>query len=734
MLTPACILRIAIPSPLRRSFDYLPPANIKQTLLPGMRIKVPFGRSQTIGILLEVATQTDIDIGRLRNATAVLDRQPVLETNSLRLLQWACQYYQYPIGEVLHAALPGALRTGKAATLPKQVQWQLLPPDQRPDFSSLSRAPKQQQIVKLLEQQAQGLYENQLNQQLQNWRPSMQRLQQHSWVESIETEMALDVTTHPSPAQVLNSEQQLAVDNVLEHSNEFHSWLLEGVTGSGKTEVYLQIIQQIIDKHHQALVLVPEIGLTPQTLQRFRRRFAVPVVMLHSGMNDSERLHAWLAASTGQARIIIGTRSAVFTPMPELGVIIVDEEHDISFKQQDGFRYHARDVAIKRAADANIPIVLGSATPSFETLQNAKAGRYRHLQLQNRFGNASRPDIRLISMRNQQAIEGFAPVTLKAIETHLQRGEQVLVFLNRRGFAPTLMCFDCQHILSCQRCDARLTWHQQAHRLRCHHCGAEQALPKTCPECQSRELHPVGQGTERLEHYLEEHFNAFGIIRIDRDTTRRRNAFAEHIEAIKAGKYNLLIGTQMLAKGHHFPDVTLVVVINADQGLFGIDLRASERLAQLIVQVAGRAGRAEKPGQVLIQTWQPEHPLMLTLQQQDYRAYAEQALQERQQAAFPPFSSMAIIRAEATQPDMPLQFLDEVRDMLQTTNCEVAVLGPVDAPMRRRAGRYRAQLLLQAQQRGPLQQLLSSYSTKIEGLKSARKVRWSIDVDPQEML
>ena len=734
MYASRCILRIAVPSPLRRCFDYLPPDRLNQTLLPGVRVRVPFGRSSCVGILVEIASETSIDPSRLRPVNAILDRTPILPADILQLLLWASRYYQHPIGEVMQAAVPTALRAGKPASLPTQQIWSLSQTGMDADLGALQRAPKQLAIVNALRNHVPGLTEEQLNGLFSGWRTPMQSLQQKQWVSAAEVVPSLPITLHTASAPALTSEQQSACDQILQDSKGYKTWLLEGVTGSGKTEVYLSVIQAWLDQGKQALILIPEIGLTPQTVRRFQRRFAVPIAVIHSSLSDTDRFTAWLLAAQGKARIVIGTRSAVFTPLPDLGGIIIDEEHDMSFKQQDGFRYHARDVAIVRAREASVPVILGSATPSLETLLNVSQQRYTRLPMRSRIGTAQQPVVQLIDMRKQSMEDGLSAPLLKAISEHLLRNEQVLVFLNRRGFAPTLMCYDCNYIATCKRCDARLTWHQQAQQLRCHHCGAQQPVPTSCPDCQGTQLHPVGHGTERIEEALQRHFKQYGIVRIDRDTTRRRGSMQQLVNDIRAGKHKLLIGTQMIAKGHHFPNVTLVAIINVDQGLFGIDLRASERMAQLIVQVSGRAGRAEKPGRVLIQTWHPDHPLLQTLIHHDYASFAKQALQERQQADFPPYTALALLRAEATDADAPYTFLHEARALAERLQTGIELFGPLDAPMRRRAGRYRAQLLLQADTRQPLQQALARLAPQLEALKSARKVRWSLDVDPQEML
>ncbi|RLW52852.1 MAG: primosomal protein N' [gamma proteobacterium symbiont of Stewartia floridana] len=516
----------------------------------------------------------------------------------------------------------------------------------------------------------------------------------------------------------------------------FQAYLLNGVTGSGKTEVYLHLVADVLAQGRQALILVPEIGLTPQLLQRFQQRMGHEVAVLHSGLADGEREKVWHAMRQMRQRVLIGTRSAVFTPMPELGLIIVDEEHDLSYKQQEGFRYNARDISLVRAQQTGCPVVLGSATPSLESLRNVQERRYRQLDLPKRAADASMPSLSLIDIRNGHLKGGLSPALLKHLQQTLQAGEQAMLFLNRRGYAPMLTCHACGWLTDCPRCDARMTHHRQQRLLWCHHCGHQQREPAVCPSCGSPDLRPVGQGTERVEEVLQQHFPNYPLARIDRDSTSRKGSLEKLLKQVHSGSIPLLIGTQMIAKGHHFPAVTLVAILDVDQGLFGADFRASERMAQLILQVAGRAGRAERPGRVMIQTRHPDHPLMQLLTQQGYAAFAELAMQERQMAMLPPYAHQALIRAEANRSDYPELFLKQLLESCQQLQhaTELVFWGPVPAPMERRAGKTRAHLLIQSNQRLPLHRWLSQAIEIFPTLPHARKVRWSVDVDPQEML
>jgi len=722
------LLRIAVPSPLYRSFDYLlPEATDAHTLQAGVRVRIPFGRRTVIGILLAVIDESPVATHKLKRAQAILDTEPVLNPDVLAMVQWASDYYHHPIGDALSAALPVLLRQGEPPESSATPGWRLTAAGRATDASTLARAARQQAVMTALHAHPQGLARNVLE------APAnvLRSLEEKGWIETFSLESATDNGVATPSAHILNPAQQQAVDAILARYGQFVPFLLEGVTGSGKTEVYLTLVETALAQQQQALVLVPEIGLTPQLIDRFRQRFAVPLAVLHSGLSDRERLNAWQLARSGTAPVIIGTRSAIFTPLLHPGLIVVDEEHDASLKQQDGFRYSARDLAIWRARRLDIPVVLGTATPSLESLLNVEQGRYQRLDLPERTGVARPPTFKLIDVREQRLDDGLSADLLQHMHTHLDAGGQVLLFLNRRGFAPTLMCYGCDWVAECRRCDARLTWHQHDNRLHCHHCGSQRPVDKVCPSCQGTDLHPVGQGTERVEQALAEHFPDIDHIRIDRDTTRRKGELDRLLEQATSGASRLLLGTQMLAKGHHFPIVTLVGILDADHGLFSTDFRASERMAQLIVQVAGRAGRHERPGEVLIQTCHPEHPLLQLLITEGYPAFARAALAERRSAQMPPITSLALLRAEAASADTAMSFLASVQQRIHASGLPgVEVWGPVPATMERRAGRFRAQLLLQSQQRGALQRLLSTLVRQLEQSKEARQVRWSVDVDP----
>ncbi|MEW8342268.1 MAG: primosomal protein N' [Candidatus Thiodiazotropha taylori] len=727
------ILKIALAGPLRGYFDYLPPEHNGITLTPGCRFEIPFGRSSRVGILISTSSKSSVPTSKLKRALSQLDPTPLLQPSDLRLLKWAADYYEHPLGDVIFHALPLNLRKKPTAAKTSHPGLRLTQAGEALDPDTLSRAPKQRSVILALQQHPQGLAKSLLMQHHELSPAVLRSLLDKGLVTPCE------LAPQPLPSEAahqLNPQQQLAVDTVREKLDGFQAYLLNGVTGSGKTEVYLHLVADVLAQGRQALILVPEIGLTPQLLQRFQQRMGHEVAVLHSGLADGEREKVWHAMRQVRQRVLIGTRSAVFTPMPELGLIIVDEEHDLSYKQQEGFRYNARDISLVRAQQTGCPVVLGSATPSLESLRNVQESRYRQLDLPKRAADASMPSLSLIDIRNGHLKGGLSPALLKHLQQTLQAGEQAMLFLNRRGYAPMLTCHACGWLTDCPRCDARMTHHRQQRLLWCHHCGHQQREPAVCPSCGSPDLRPVGQGTERVEEVLQQHFPNYPLARIDRDSTSRKGSLEKLLKQVHSGSIPLLIGTQMIAKGHHFPAVTLVAILDVDQGLFGADFRASERMAQLILQVAGRAGRAERPGRVMIQTRHPDHPLMQLLTQQGYAAFAKLAMQERQMAMLPPYAHQALIRAEANRSDYPELFLKQLLESCQQIQhaTELEFWGPVPAPMERRAGKTRAHLLIQSNQRLPLHRWLSQAIEIFPTLPHARKVRWSVDVDPQEML
>lgn len=697
---------------------------------------MPFGRSDKIGVLLEERRHSTVEPGKLKPIKAVIEHAPCLSSELMALGLWASAYYHHPVGEVLNTMLPALLRRGAAAELVPALVWRLSSPGLDADPSVPARARRQQAVVNLLRRHPEGLSADQLNEHFDHWRQTIRALQTKGVAECVPSADVHSETRPFAPVAgpALNPSQQQAVDAVSEKLDQFKVWLLNGITGSGKTEIYLRLIEQVLAQGKQALVLVPEIGLTPQLLTRFRTRLSGDVFEVHSGLTDHQRLAIWLGAKQGRSQVIVGTRSAVFMPLTAPGLIIVDEEHDNSLKQQEGFRYHARDLAVWRGQRLNIPVVLGSATPSLESMHNALTGRYGSLTLEQRAGDAQLPRLAVVDARQTPADQPVTRQLLERIQQHLSQGNQVIIFLNRRGYAPVMMCFDCGWTARCERCDAHMTWHRNDCRLRCHHCGAEYQTGNKCPDCNAEALNTLGSGTERLETFLQTRFPQDEIVRIDRDATRRKGELEKSLQKARSGTARILIGTQMLAKGHHFPGVTLVGILGVDHGLFSADFRGPEYMAQLITQVAGRAGRGDRRGEVILETHQPEHPFLQLLIRQSYSAFAQAALQERAAARLPPYAKLALIRAEAVGPDSALLFLRALNDAFSRCPEKVERWGPAPAPMERRAGRYRAQLLLQAKDRPALHGLLRKVHELTRQLPEQRKVRWSIDVDPVEML
>jgi primosomal protein N' (replication factor Y) len=726
------IFRVALDTPVRRLFDYLPGAAASPGL--GYRVRVPFGRRRLVGVVVQVADTSEVPAARLKPILEVLDAGPLLDGRLLALMQWAAQYYHHPLGEVLASALPKALRLG-APAIASEERWNVT--DAGAGAGKLGeprRAPRQRALLQLLMEHG-GATAAVLDARAGPWREAARALLARGWIASTEVPLtaqpALEGVRGGGPT--LSAEQSAAVEAVAACLGSFGAFVLHGITGSGKTEVYLHLVERVLRAGRRAVVLVPEIGLTPQLLARFRARFEAPIAVLHSGLTDQERLAAWRVAYSGEARILVGTRSAVFAPVPDLGLIVVDEEHDASYKQHEGgFRYSARDLAVVRAQQAGVPVLLGSATPALETLHNVIAGRYTVLKLERRAAQARPPLLKLIDLRTSALRGALSTAAALAIEQHLREEGQVLVFLNRRGYAPTLLCTACGWIAPCSECDARLTMHLAEARLRCHHCGADAPLPPRCPVC-GFAVKPVGQGTERIAETLGTLFPGAAVARLDRDVVRKRGDLEGVMQRMASGEARILVGTQMITKGHDFPNVTLVVVLNADQGLFSSDFRAPERLAQTIVQVAGRAGRAHKAGEVLIQSEFPDHPLLTNLLSAGYDGFARAALEERQAASWPPFSRLAALRDSARTPSAALTFLSEARELARRPPRGVRLLGPVPAAMHKRAGRYHAQLLVESRERVPLHEFLAGWLPQVEQLKSARAVRWSLDVDPIEL-
>ena len=726
------IVRVALAVPLPRFFDYLYPPDL--TPIVGGRVLVPFGSQKRVGIVVDLPASSDVAKEKLKPIIDVLDAESLFNSTTWDWLAWSANYYRAALGDVLFQALPVKLRNGESAVKNDRTFWRITDlGKQALELGALKRAKKQIEALNLLLTQDLEKGNNEISSAIWSALKGKDYVEeiivpteQKSWQQALGDNPLVNLDNRLT----LNKQQALAFSQLI-FQEGFNVWLLEGVTGSGKTEIYLQYIEEVLKKGKQVLVLVPEIGLTPQTVRRFQARFNVEIDVLHSNLNDTQRLNVWERARTGQSAIVIGTRSALFTQFSDLGLIILDEEHDGSFKQQDGWRYHARDLGIVLAQKLNIPILLGSATPSLESVNNVQNGKYHHLVLSKRAGNATALRQFVIDLKHQRIQNGLSEPLLQRMQEHLEKGNQVLLFLNRRGFAPVLLCHECGWIDECHHCEKPYTYHQHQRVLRCHHCGAQKTVPMQCGHCGSTHLVTTGLGTEQLEETLKARFPQYNIARIDRDSTARKGKLEGYLEDIQQGKSQILIGTQMLAKGHHFPNVTLVALVNVDNALFSLDFRAEERLAQLYVQVAGRSGRAEKQGEVVLQTHYPDHPLLTTLLEKGYQAFAEETLKLRHNMGLPPFSFQALFKAQCRHSEEAENALSQLASFFDEQKIEgLQVLGPIPAPFSKKAGQYRWQLLLQHASRKQLQAALSRYSPEL--IKSSQ-VRLILDVDPLDL-
>ena len=723
------IIRVALNVPVDTLFDYQADDASERDI--GLRACVPFGNKRVTGIIVTVCTKTQVPADKVKTAYHIFREINPLTPALLELFQFCSQYYHYPLGMITMNSLPALLRNNKAVKLKDaaQTRWILTDLGKQIEINSI---PARNRVARRLLSEfqiASALTRSQIKQISQRAIQLITVWLQLGWIVEMAAK-AMPQSTERIPE--LTTEQVAAVSAVISDFAQFQTWLLHGITGSGKTEVYLRLIAYALAQDKQALVLIPEINLTPQLVAIFSARFPdVLLINLHSGCNDSERLTGWIRAQRDEAKIILGTRLAVFTPMPNLGLIIVDEEHDSSFKQQDGLRYSARDLAIFRARQSNIPVILGSATPSLETYFNATTHRYRYLRLTTRaVQNATLPDILCIDTRHHKMLDGFTEPLLKALEKCLTDKHQSLVFINRRGYAPVLLCKSCLWTAHCHRCSSRLVVHLKNRKLSCHHCGHQENFPLACPKCGNQDIVPFGHGTQRIEETLTTHFPSARILRIDRDSTRRKNAWQEILHAIHTQQVDILVGTQLLAKGHDFPNLSLVGILNADHSLYSTDFRASERLFAQLMQVSGRAGRANIPGQVLIQTEFPDHPLYHALRQHDYTALAQTLLAERKIAGFPPYVYQAILRAEAHNLETALDFLQQAKNLAPPLQA-IELFDPVPAHFLRLKGMERAHLLIQSRSRKHLQSFLNDWYPKIYTLPH-RKTRWMLDVDPIE--
>lgn len=737
-------LHLALNSPLRSLFDYKVPA--LSTFHRGQRVEVMFGKQKTIGLIVHISNHSEIEPSRLKGITQDIDGEASISEALLDFVLWAANYYHHPIGEALFHALPKRLRENKPLAHKDFKVWKATQKGLLIDPHSLGRAEKQIETIQILQAHPEGLGQKTcIGLGITN--PSLKALETKGFIRFEDAPKISKLTKQNDLTEsskkllrsiplTLNEEQKHAVKTISTLQDDTAlCFLLHGVTGSGKTEVYLQSIQAILEQGKQALVLVPEIGLTPQTLHRFQDRFNCGIASMHSGMTENERYKSWHKAKSQEARIIIGTRSAIFAEIPKLGIIIVDEEHDLSYKQQEGFRYSARDLAVVRAQREKIPVILGSATPSFESLLNVEKSRYHLLELKQRATQAQQPKVQIIDIRGKELQGGVSQKTIQTIRQHLEQKQQVLVFLNRRGYSPALICSQCQWLATCPYCDARFTYHKAKNRLSCHHCNFQQAPLKNCPQCHEGEMHALGQGTEKVEEVLTMHFKKYPVIRIDKDSTEKKHDFQNHINQILSGEPCILVGTQMLTKGHHFPKVNLVCILDSDQGFFSSDFRALEKMGQTLIQITGRAGRESQHSEVLLQTELPDHPALQTLMQEGYGEFAKAALADRLALNYPPYGYLCLIRADAVHIEQSIQFLDALKNLMENSGQSTLprILGPAPAPMQKRAGRHRAQLLLHSNTRPALHALIKYSIQHIPTLPSSKKVRWSLDIDPLEM-
>ena len=732
------LIDVLVPIPVLEKFSYLPAKGSKVLPKPGSRVLIPFGRRTLVGIVWKISKLDKSDKRKYKHIKEILDDSPLLDTNALKLAEWSSRYYHYPLGEIISYFFPPSLRKGEEAKFRQAKYLELTSRGEFLDMKSLEKAPAQKKLITLLQEKHEVSIKSLKAFGISS--VSVKSLIDKGLIRSFSRELSpykqLDDKKSLSPKK-LNKEQLLAVSKINAAQDKNTTFLLDGITGSGKTEVYLQAIKEIVCQGKQALILIPEIGLAPQAEERFRDYFGDRVMSFHSAKNDREKLDAWLGAAKGLVDIIIGTRSSVFLPMKKLGIIVVDEEHDLSFKQMDKFRYSARDMALYRAKLEKIPVILASATPSLETLKNAKDVKFETLRLNRRATGASLPNINAIDLRGKELNEGMSNHLLEATESELEKGNQVLIFLNRRGYASSLICKSCGWISNCDRCDALMTVHKKPLKLQCHHCEAQKEFPDACPKCSSKDFLQYGYGTERIEEYLQVRFPKFKTLRIDSDSTRKKESLTGYFDLIKKGEPMILLGTQLLAKGHHFPNVTLVGILDADSGLFSADFRGSERVAQLMTQVSGRAGREEKPGQVIIQSYCPDHPQIEEIINGTYQTFAQRLLEERRASKTPPYSFQVKVYAESPKSIVSRDFIRSLINRISIDNSlskDLRIVGPLPSLMEKKSGVYRWELNIFSKNRSQLHKYLDLVQSKLYSPSISKQVRWSIDVDPLSSL
>ena len=728
------LIEVLVPIPLMEKFSYLAPKDDQAPLKQGSRVLVPFGRRTLVGIIWNFSKKDSSDPRKYKHIIKVLDDRPLLDSHSMDLAEWASRYYHYPLGEIISYFFPPSLRKGKEASFKESKYLELTSKGSFLKDEDLARAPGQKKLVSLLKEKKELSAKSAKAYGISN--AVINGLEQKGYISKFSRELSPYKKLKDNkllPSKKLNKEQVEAVKSIKGSQDKNQTFLLDGITGSGKTEVYLQAIQDVVNNGKQALILIPEIGLAPQAEERFKEYFGDRVMSFHSAKNDREKVDAWLGASRGLVDIIIGTRSSVFLPMKNLGIIVVDEEHDLSFKQMDKFRYSARDMALYRAKLEKIPVVLASATPSLETLKNAQEGKYKVLKLSQRATGASLPAFQAVDLRGKELNEGLSSELLEATQSELSKGNQVLIFLNRRGYAPSMICKVCGWISNCERCDALMTVHKNPLKLHCHHCESQKAYPNKCPSCDSNDFLTYGFGTERLEEFLHNRFPGVTTLRIDSDSTKKKETLNEYFHEIRKGNPLILLGTQLLAKGHHFPEVTLVGIVDADSGLFSADFRGSERVAQLLTQVSGRAGRDKKPGRVILQSYCPDHPQIEEIVTGSYEKFTKKLLEERKASKIPPFSYQAKIFAESpkslTSRDFILNLLNKSK-IDEKLKSNLRIVGPLPSIMEKKSGVFRWELSIFSTNRSNLHKFLDVMQSRLYHPKLSKSVRWSIDVDP----
>lgn len=724
--------RIAVNVPLS---DGLLTYSYSEPLPPGTRVLVPFRNKTVVGMVWETDIAPDMDTARILSVqTAFVEEKP-LPQSWRDLLAFTSRYYHYPTGQAVFAALPQGLKETRAVEMPQPPLFYALNEAGRAQTPPPARFNKKAALWGAL--LSGGMTMAALKQVNAQAAKLIEDWAEQGWIETTEAAKPILRSYHGQASHsefVLNADQQKASDEIQTAFGKFQPFLLYGITGSGKTEVYFDAMAKVLAQGRQVLFLLPEINLTPQLLKRVENRFAdVPTAVLHSQMAAGKRTQDYLRAMLGQAKLVIGTRLAVFTPLPDVGLIVVDEEHDGSFKQDNELRYHARDLAVWRAKQSGCPVVLGSATPSLESWHKAQSGAYRLLQLTERAHAAAQlPQVEILNVGRLKLDNGFSPQALQLLKQNFEAGGMSLVYLNRRGFAPALFCGDCGHTFGCPNCSAKMVLHQRARQLRCHHCDHREPIPFKCPDCGNQDLTAVGHGTQRVEETLRAFLHKAAVVRVDRDSTAHKNDWADLYRRIADNEIDILVGTQMLAKGHDFARLNLVIVLNADGSLYSADFRAPERLFAELMQVSGRAGRADKPGKVLIQTQLPEHPVFAAVKAQDYAVFAENELNERQMFAMPPFGFQAAVRADAPRVADAMEFLNAAKETLTPLLPEsVSQFGAAPMLMVRLAERERAQIFLESTSRQDLHRAVSLWVQVLQQNRDG-KIRWSVDVDVQE--